>query len=141
MTTIESVRNYIKECPHLSEFHKGINVNYLGEEDDSYCIEETPANPIIKKYIDGSTVRRFLFVFASKEAFGQDVMQNIENSGFYEKFATWLEEESNKGNLPILGKGKEARKIQANTNGYLFNAEMDRASYQIQLELIYYQQK
>lgn len=141
MTIIESIRDYIKQCPHLSEFNKGINVNYLGEEDDSYCIEETPSNPIVKKYIDGSSVRKFLFVFASKEAYGQDVMQNIENSGFYEHFADWLEEQSEKGNLPILEKGKEARKIQANTNGYLFNAEMDKASYQIQLELTYYQSK
>lgn len=140
MTIVESIRDYIKECPYLSDFNKGINVNYLGSEDASYCIEEIPGKPIIKKYIDGSSVRRFQFVFASKEAYGQDVLQNIDNSCFYENFAKWLEEETKKNNLPRLEVGKQSQSIKANTTGYLFNAEMDRASYQIQCELIYFQE-
>lgn len=139
MTIIESIRNYIRECPYLDEFNKGINVDYLGENTTSYMIEEVPAPSIIKKYIDGSSVRQYLFVFASREIYGNDVIQNIENSGFYEDFANWLEEQTFAENLPILDRNKEARSIEATTSGYLFNVEMDKASYQIQCRLTYFQ--
>ena len=33
------------ECPHLDEFAKGINVDYLDDEIASYSIEEVPTNP------------------------------------------------------------------------------------------------
>ena len=86
-----------------------------------YSIEETPCNPIIKKYIDGSSIRQFEFIFASRESYGPDVLNNISNSGFYEDFANWIEEENIKGNLPDLN-DKECR-------------------YQIQMRITYFQEK
>ena len=41
--------------------------------------------------------------------------------------------------LPEMDKGKRAIKIQALTNGYVFNADATKAQYQIQCQLIYYQ--
>ena len=38
-TIVEGIRDFIKECPYLNEFHKGISVDYLGEKTSSYSIE------------------------------------------------------------------------------------------------------
>lgn len=139
MRIIESIRNYIKTCPYLSEFSKGINVDFLDENTVSYSIEDVPAKPILKKYVDGSSKRQHLFIFTSRESYGSDVFQNIENSGFYEDFSNWIELKNNKGELPILEVDKESIKIETLTTGYAFETSIDKARYQIQCRLIYMQ--
>lgn len=136
---IKALMEYISTCPYLYEFNKGINVDYLDNNSTTYSIEEVPCNPIIKKYLDGSSKRQYDFIFASRESYGADVFQNIENSGFYEDFSNWIEEESLKGNLPILGVNKEAVELKVSTTGYAFQTDDNSARYQIQLKLIYLQ--
>ena len=135
---IESIRNYIKTCPYLDEFAKGITVDYLAEDSTTYSIEEVPCEPVIKKYINGDTIRQYDFIFCSREAYGPDVLQNIENCGFYEDFADWIESQSLQENLPILKNGMESRELKVSTTGYAFQTDIDKARYQIQLKLIYF---
>ena len=80
---IEAVRTFIKTCPYLQEFDGAIrvNVDYLSDEPTSYSIEEVPIEPILKRYVDGSTRRQYAFIFTSRESYGADVLQNIANSG------------------------------------------------------------
>lgn len=136
---IESIRNFIRTCPHLQEFNGVVNVDYLEAESTAYSIEEVPCKPLLKKYVDGSSKRQYEFIFTSRESYGADVLQNIENCGFYENFESWLEEQSNNGNLPVMDVGKEALKIEALTTGYAFQTDVDKARYQIQCRLIYMQ--
>lgn len=135
---IDSIRKYIKTCPHLNEFAEGINVDYLDDNATAYSIEEVPCEPIIKRYVDGSSKRQYQFIFASMESYGADVLQNIDNSGFYEDFANWLDEQNSLNNLPKL-ELKEALRIEATTTGYAFQTDVDKARYQIQCRLIYFQ--
>ncbi len=136
---IESVRNYIRTCPHLQEFDNvvRVNVNYLDADTDSYSIEEIPSEPILKKYVDGSTTRQYQFVFTSREPYNSDVLNNIDNSGFYQNFADWIEEQNNLGNLPIMDNELEALEIKTTSIGYAFAVSEDTAQYQIQLRLKY----
>lgn len=136
---IDCLRKYIKTCPYLDEFEKRINVDYLDEEPTSYSIEETPCEPIIKKYIGGDSKRQYQFIFTSRESYGADVLQNIDNCGFYEDFAQWLEDETIKGNLLKLDSGKECIKIEAMSTGYAFQTDVDKARYQIQCRIVYLQ--
>ena len=139
MTILESIRKFISTCPYLNEFAQGIGVDFLSEEATSYSIEEVPANPIVKKYIDGSSIRQFIFIFSSREAYGSDVFVNLDNIGFYEKFYSWIEEQNLKGNLPDII-GGESLKIEAQTNGYAFDTDIDKARYQIQCRLTYFKE-
>ena len=143
MTIIENIRNFIKECPYLEEFEGAvrIGVDYLDKETTTYSIEKVPCNPIIKKYVDGSCKKQELFIFSSRESYGQDVFNNLENINFYEKFAEWIEEMNIKGELPFLDNKKEAEKIDVISNGYAFSTDVDKARYQIQLRLIYIERK
>lgn len=136
---IDSLRNFIKTCPYLDEFAEGINVDYLKEDSTSYSIEENPCEPILKKYIGGDSKRQYQFIFTSRESYGADVIQNIDNCSFYEDFAHWLEIETIKGNLPKLDVGKECIKIEAMSTGYAFQTDEDKARYQIQCRIVYLQ--
>ena len=75
---IESIREYIGNLSCMSTFTNAININYLSDDDDSFSIEEVPSQPIIKKYVDGSTVRQYQFIFTSKEPYSEEILQNIE---------------------------------------------------------------
>lgn len=139
MTTIvEMIRDFIAKCPLLKDGE--LHVDYLPNHPVHYTIEDEPVNPIIKTYIDGSTQRQHDFVFASREAYGGDVWQNLENCGFYEKFSEWLEQQTRNRILPDMGEQKEALSLQALTTGFVFDTTANDARYQIQCRLIYYQE-
>lgn len=135
MKVIEAIRDYISNCPALETFN--INVNYLEDDFDSYSIEETPCDPIIKKYIDGSLKKQCQFVFTSKEPYSADVIGNIDNSNFYEEFSNWIETNNKEGILPSLEEGLEPTQIKVISSPYVITTEEDKAVYQIQACLIY----
>ncbi|MFA6867425.1 MAG: chloramphenicol resistance protein [Clostridia bacterium] len=142
---IESIRNYIRTCPCLQEFEGAagiikVNVDYLEEKSTVYSIEEVPTDPVIKKYVNGDSIRQFQFIFASREPYGADVFQNISNSGFYEDFANWIEEQNNDDNLPLLDEGYESQEIKVLSPGYAFQVDVDKARYQVELRLKYFKQ-
>lgn len=137
---IDSLRNYIRKCPHLDTFNNAIrvNVNYLAPDADTYSIEEVPIEPVVKKYVNGDAVRQYAFIFTSREPYGADVLQNIDNSGFYEKFAEWIENNNDNDVLPKLDNGMEAISIETTSTGYAFAVTEDTAQFQIQLKLKYF---
>lgn len=138
MKIIESVKNFILTCPYLEEL-AAINVDFLPESPDTYSIEEVPTNAVIQTYLDGSQERQFVFVFASRFYYSDETRNNIENSGFYEDFSDWLDEQTKTGNLPALREGLTPSKIEAMSSGYLFDVsgDLSNARYQIQCRLIY----
>lgn len=142
---IEAIRDYIRTCPYLQEFEGAegiikVNVDYLEGLSTTYSIEEVPVNPIIKTYVNGGSIRQFQFIFASREPYGADVLQNISNSGFYEDFANWIEQNNNNDVFPLLGDNYESQEIKVLSPGYAFQVDVDKARYQIELRLKYYKQ-
>ena len=140
MTVIEYVRDFIQTFPELNAFRKAVNVDHLGEEKGSYAIEPIPASPILKKYLDGSSKRQLIFNFCSRDYIGPDVLENLDNIAFFEKFQAWLEESTNMKKLPDMGEGRYPIKMEATTSGYNFNADIGKGVYQIQCKFIYFQE-
>lgn len=137
---IKQIRAYFLDCPVLDEYAK-LNVDYLGVNATEYTIDPGPSDSILKRYVDGGALKQYLFVFGSRELYGDDEIQNMENSGFYEEFSKWIENQSNEGNLPLLSDGKESRSMEVITSGYLFDASESSARYQVQVRLTYYEDK
>lgn len=135
---VESLRDYLKQCPYLPELSKFINVDYLGEKEDSFMIESVVAEPMVRRYLQGS-VRQFQFYFASREMFSMDVLENISNSTFYERFAEWLEECTKARALPELSANRICQSVSAVTQGYVVDAQNTKAQYMIQCRMLYYQ--
>lgn len=136
-TIIRSLWDFFLTCPLMG--NSKINVDFLPEKGVEYSIDTTPATEIVKQYVDGSSIRQYLFVIRSVEEYGPDVLQNLSNSGFYEDLSAWLEEQTRAGNFPILPEGKTPQKIEAQSTGYLFTTGPDTGKYQIQCRLQYFQ--
>lgn len=135
-STVENIRDYMQTYPQMAEFAR-VNIDYLGNEPTEYTIDTVPTNPIVKTYTSGDSIRQLVFVFASREYYGPEIIENLANSDFYEKLADWFEKQTRARRLPILGSGKKARKIEALTSGFAFATDTDTAQYQIQCKLTY----
>ena len=132
----------MRTCPLLDEDGK-VRVNFLGETPIEYVIEEVPAEPIVKRYVDGSSIRQVLFIFASRDDYDKSAIQNMLSSNFYENLSDWFEQQTLKCDLPVLPEGMESQKIEAISTGYALEAdELEKtARYQIQCKLTYYKER
>ena len=129
---IKAIREYITKCPYL---HDGkIGVDYL-EHEIAYSIEPTPIAPRETDFIDDTGIKQFAFIFASRESYGQETIQNILNTEFFEDFNNWIEENNNNDILPEV-EGIET--IECMSTGYAYQTGIDTARYQIQLKITYY---
>ena len=135
---IDKVRDFMRQCPYLNGDRR-VNVDFLPDKVFEYTIDAVPTNTTVKTYADGGKVKQFTFVFASKEHYGPEALVNIENNGFYQKVADWIEDKSNRYELPKLSEGKESMFMEVLDSGYLFHADENRARYQMQIRLVYYQ--
>lgn len=136
MCILESVRTFFKDCPFLKEAPLGIE--YLGARPCGYTIDAVPSAAVMANYLDGSSLRQFVFVFASRELFGTQE-DNLENAAFYERLTDWIEEQNRAQNLPVLPIGKDALSLAATSGGYVQQTGAREARYQIQCRLNYYQ--
>lgn len=95
---IESIKEWIETCPLL----KGgkINVDYLKDEPQSYSIDQTPVNPIVKIFADGGTMKQIAFDFSVTAPISSKSIVNLVNSKFCEDFQSWIKEQNQMCNLP-----------------------------------------
>ena len=120
-------------CPLLKEGR--LNIDYLGEDPVEYSIDSMlVSNPIVKQYMDGSSLRQHPFVCESQEIRSQQIVDQIEASGFYEKLADWIEEQNSNDNLPDI---PGAQRIEVMAPGYMYDATQTTAVYQIQCRVLY----
>lgn len=134
MAVIDSVRRFFAECPLLED--GCINVNYLGAKKADYSIESVPSEPVVRRYVDGGELRQYVFVFASREYYDEDMEDNSRAAGFYEELAAWIEDSGKNGRLPVLTGGK-ALAMEVMSGGYVLSEKAGTARYQMQLRLIY----
>ena len=136
---IDALRKFMADCPLLDDFNAAVGVDNLPERNAGFAIETVPCEPIKKLYVNGDSIKQYMFNFTSKSSYGDDIRQNIENIGFYEKFAQWLDKCTSDRTFPTLPEGMIPQKIVAVTTGYIFDTEIDTAKYMIQCRLDYFQ--
>lgn len=124
------------KCPLLKD--GALNIDYLNDNDKvQYSINtEIINNPVLSQYIDGGKLKVYPFSFCSSEIKSQDVVDQIEASSFYEKLESWIEENNKNHVLPEID---GSQYITVLSPGYMFNEEQTSATYQIQLQLVYYE--
>lgn len=131
---IEAIRQYFID--HFDQLSPdgAVGVDYLKESAESYSIEPGIGDPWVKRYTDGGGVRQYNFSFTSREDYGADTLQNMENLKFYAYISDRVEALNLAGTLPAV---PGAYKIEVLTNGYIMDVSADTAKYQIQLRLLY----
>ena len=130
---IEKIRKYLIENGIVDEACR-LNVDFLGENPTEFAIIPIAVNPILKKYIDGSSLRQYQFQLISCNYYGADVLQNMLNSKFYEELYDKIETFSDEGVLPDI-KGIES--IECLNNGAILDATVNAARYSIQMKITY----
>lgn len=135
---IEGLSNYFLTCPLLKD---GVfRVNALGSEPVEYALESAITSPVLQTFIDGSSIRQYQFHFNSREAYSMDRIMAIQTESFYEDLCNWVEEQSMFGNLPEMPEGCEAQALSVLAPGFMLDATMENAFYQIQLQLQYFKE-
>ncbi len=135
MTLMEGIRNFVQEYPPLAK--EQLRVDFLTPETASYSIDAVPCQEVLRRYLDGGTQKQYLFVLASRTYFGPHIRQQLDNLGFFEGFSAWLSQRQRKRDLPKLGEGRCASKMEVISSGYAFLPGEDSARYQIQCRLLY----
>lgn len=130
---IEKIREYLIENKIVDENCR-VNVDFLGENPTEFAIVPISVNPIVKKYIDGSSLRQYQFQLISCNDYGADVMQNMANSKFYEDLYELIESNNDNGILPDI-EGIES--IECLNNGAILNVSTNSARYSIQMKITY----
>lgn len=136
MSIINSVRSYLATYTGLKT-GAPLWVDFLGNNPSEYAVIPLAGSKVIESYINGSSQREFPFAFQSMESTADD-LERLENSGFFETFADWLETQTTAGTLPTLGAGQTSELIEATGWGYLYEqGNSDTGVYQIQCRLVY----
>lgn len=135
-TIIKSLFKWFANCEVLNQDTE-LNVDYLSEDAQQYCLEVVPCNPIIKKYANGSSKRQYLFIFASREYYSEDEVNNMANLEFYEELQEWIAEQNINSRLPKLPEGCDAQSVEVLSSGYVMDNDTKTARYQIQCRLKY----
>lgn len=130
---IEKIRKYLIENKIVDEECR-VNVDFLGENPTEFAIIPIAVNPILKKYIDGSSLRQYQFQLISCSYYGADVLQNMANSKFYEELYDKIETFNDEGVLPDI-KGIES--IECLNNGAILDVTTNTARYSIQMKITY----
>lgn len=130
---IEKIRKYLIENEIVDEECR-VNVDFLGENPTEFAIIPIAVNPILKKYIDGSSLRQYQFQLISCNYYGADIMQNMANSKFYEELYDKIESNNDDGILPDI-KGIES--IECLNNGAILDVTTNTARYSIQMKITY----
>ena len=138
MTIIDGVRAWLKTYEGLADGR--LSVDFLPEEAKSYSVDTVPTTEIVKRYLDGSSIRQYLFCVSSREFYSDDIAQNVDNQAFYEGLSSRLESKSKRRQFPDIGTGRTVRTIEISSTAYPFIVDdHGTARYQLQLRLTYFQ--
>lgn len=140
---ITAMRDWLRTCPLVSDFEAdgvAFRIDYLGAKALQFTIDDAPTDPVVQRYFSG-TRRVKNYVLASRMEFSPDVAAQAANSGFWDELTAWIETQSDLRNLPDLGEGRVAESAACTTTGYIITSDDGTCRFQIQIQLVYYQQK
>jgi hypothetical protein len=136
MSILSAVQTYIKTYGSLVS-NAPVLIDFLGTDPVGYSVVSLPGPKIVEQYLNGGSKREFPFALQVMFSTADDATR-LENLGFLEAFADWLESQTEAGTLPTLGSGKEAEKIEALDQAFLYEQGVsDRGIYSIQCKLTY----
>jgi len=135
-TRIDALRTYLLNVidEMINDTNYQINADMLSINVGDYSIDRIPSQPIINKWIIGTTKRRDLYSFRSRRSYSQDTINNLENIGFFEEFESKILNKNLNGELPNID-GIES--IECLNTGTLNNANTNTAEFDIQIQITY----
>lgn len=111
-----------------------INVNMLSEHIDNYSLDKIPVSSEVERWITGAEIHRDVFMFRSRMAYSQDVINNLKNVGFFEIFESVIKEKNESKTLPEI-EGIES--IECLNCGTMRDNNTNTCEFQIQIQIKY----
>ena len=135
----QALWSWIRRCPQLRQGAK-VGVDYLADTATEYAIYAIPSQIRTRENVLGEITpaarQTQSFYIASKEPYGADARQTMQNQEFYEKIVEWIWEQNRRRNLPELPGGKVIA-VSPTLTTLIADAGSDVAKYQIQIQLTY----
>ncbi|MGN0706891.1 MAG: hypothetical protein ACI4JC_02710 [Faecalibacterium sp.] len=145
-TIIGAVRRWLKSCPLIAAEQEAsgaaFRISGLDEEATAFSIEDSPGAPVLCEYVSGRDCARN-FVFLSRREYSEQDVTAVQNSGFFEQLADWVQQQEDRHDLPELSGcgGKQAQHAAVTSTGYIVTSAAGLCRMQMQLRLEYYQPK
>ena len=111
-----------------------INANMLSNDINNYSLDKIPTSSQIEKWVTGTEIHRDVFSFKSRNAYSQDVINNLSNIGFFEKFESMIKSNNKKGVLPDI---KGIQSIECLNCGTMLTSDGSTAEFDIQIQITY----
>ena len=135
-TRISKLRTYLFSIIDTLATDKNyqINANMLSNDINNYSLDKIPTSSQVERWITGLEIHRDVFSFKSRNAYSQDVINNLSNIGFFEKFESIIKSNNKKGVLPEI-KGIES--IECLNCGTMLSSDTNTAEFDIQIQITY----
>lgn len=135
-TRISKLRTYLFSIIDTLATDKNyqINANMLSNDINNYSLDKIPTSSQIERWVTGLEIHRDVFSFKSRNAYSQDVINNLSNIGFFEKFESIIKSNNKKGVLPEI-KGIES--IECLNCGTMLSSDTNTAEFDIQIQITY----
>ena len=133
-----AVRAWLRRCPAI-ERARAFGADYLGEK-ESYSLDAVPtALKYVENILGDYTLKETQeqnFVFASRELYGDQFQQNLDNLAFFQAVSAWIIDRNNARDFPEW-EGGEVVAIVPTLNAYPIAMGSAFARYQIQIKVTY----
>ena len=115
-----------------------INANFLTNDVNNYSLDRLPVDDNVEQWIIPTKKYREVYELRSRNSYGQEVMENLTNIGFFEEFEEIINSNNNKGVLPDI-EGIES--IECLNVGALSIADTQTSIFAIQIQINYIKNK
>jgi len=115
-----------------------INANFLTNDVNNYSLDRLPVDDNVEQWIIPIKKYREVYELRSRNSYGQEVMENLTNIGFFEEFEEIINSNNNKGVLPDI-EGIES--IECLNVGALSIADTQTSIFAIQIQINYIKNK
>ena len=133
-----ALRTWLRQCPTV-ERNRLFGADYLADG-ESYSLDVTPTVLRYRENILGEMVLRETqeqnFVFASREPYGPELTQNLDNLGVMQDVSAWIIEQNNARNFPDWEDG-DVTAIVPTLSAFPIAMGSAFARYQIQIKVTY----
>lgn len=132
---ISKLREYLfNVISAINEEYEQINANMLSDDINNYSLDKIPTSSEVEKWINGIELHRDVFSFRSRNAYSQDLANNLKNIGFFEIFEQIIKTNNDKGILPKI---EGIQTIECLNCGTMVSAETSTAEFNIQIQITY----
>ena len=139
INTTENLRLWLRTCPSISDVNR-FGIDFAGKDPTEYTIYSSPTEISFKVDVTGglyfTPIQELNYVFACLFPLSLDILQNLENLGFFSGVIDWIYQQNTSKNFPDIAEGRVIS-IMPTLSPYVIEAGADTGRYQIQLKIKY----